>query len=494
MPFLLSVDVGTTSVKVALFDERGCLVVSSLVEYQLLTPQPEWVELQAQVYWNSTVAGIKEVLVRSGVRAGEIRAVGVTSQGETIIPVDLDGRPLRRAIVWLDNRASAEAERVASAFDLDSFYTVTGLPEVIPTWPACKLLWLREHEPEVFGHTHKVLMVEDYISYRLTDRFVTEPAVCTSTGYLDIRQGEWWLPMLDYVGMGVESFPELVSTGEAIGTLSDEAAQETGLAADTLVVTGGMDQIAGAVGAGNVVPGLIAEVTGTALVLLSTVEEPVYDPKKRLPLYRHALPGKYLLEPYCQTAGMAFRWYRDQFGSGKSYDDLVALAIEAPPGCDGLVMLPHLTGATSPRFNHSARGVFYGISLHHTQAHFVRAVLESVAFMLRENVELLHDMGVEAQSLISLGGGARSDQWLQIKADVMGIPVVPAACEETTALGVAILAAVALGIYPDIPVACRNMVRTRETIEPDPGVAAVYEAAYKRYLELYDALEDLFGR
>ena len=493
MPFLLSIDAGTTSVKVVLFDELGHVFSSSCQEYQLLTLQADWVELPAEVYWDSAVAGIRVVLARSGVPAEDIRAVGVTSQGETIIPVDRDGQPLRSAIVWLDNRASVEAEAIAAAFDLDSFYETTGLPEIIPSWPACKLIWLRENEPEIFQHLYNVLLVEDYVIHRLCGRFVTEPGVCTSAGYFDIRADAWWDPMLDFVGLNADRLPELVGTGEAVGTISVEASQATGLATDTLVVTGAMDQIAGAVGADNVVPGIITETTGTALVILSTVEEPTYDPEKRLPLYRHALPGKYLLEPYCQTAGMTFRWYRDQFGHGQSYDDLVAMAGTAPPGCDGLIMLPHLTGATSPQFNPLARGVFYGFGLHHTQAHFVRALLESVAYMLRENVELLEELGVEAGSLVSLGGGARSELWLQIKADVLGKPVVPAECEETTALGVAILSSVALGIYPDIYSACRHMVRKREVVEPDPRFVAAYDAAYRRYLRLYESLGDMFG-
>jgi len=254
-----------------------------------------------------------------------------------------------------------------------------------------------------------------------------------------------------------------------------------------------MDQIAGAVGAGNIAPGIVSETTGTALVLAATVNEPTYDPRKRLPCYCHALPGKYLLLPYCQTAGMAFRWFRDQFGRGQSYNQLTALAAEVPPGCEGLVMLPHLTGSTSPYFNPQAKGVFYGLTLQHTRAHFVRAILEAVAFMLRENVELLEELRMDVGELVSLGGGARSTLWLQIKADVTGLPLRTAECEEATSLGVAILTAVGVGLFPDVERACQQMVRMGARIEPNAAHCALYEAAYHRYLQLYTSLQALFG-
>ena len=350
MALLLSVDTGTTSVKVALFDAEGQMVASSGQEYDLLTPAKDWVELPAEVYWQSAVAGIGEVLARSGATPEEILAVGVTSQGETIIPVGRDGQPLHNAIVWLDNRARAEAQQVAESFDLDRFYEITGQPEIIPTWPACRVLWWRKQRPEVFAQAHKYLLVEDYILYRLSGRCVTEGSMCTSTGYFDIRTGTWWEEMLDFIGLKPDQLPELLRPGEVVGAVTAQASRETGLSTETAVVTGSMDQMAGVVGAGNIAPGIVTETTGTALVLAATIERPTYDPQKRLPCYCHALPGKYLLLPYCQTAGMAFRWLRDQFGQGQSYDQLTALAAGVPPGSDGLVVLPHLTGSTSPKF------------------------------------------------------------------------------------------------------------------------------------------------
>jgi xylulokinase len=498
MPFLLSIDAGTTSVKVALFDEAGRMVTRSLQEYELLVPTEDWVELSADTYWHGAVAGIREVLDHPGVAPQEILALAVTSQGETLVPLGEGGQPLCHAIVWLDNRAGAQARRVAAAFNPHRFYQATGLPDVIPTWPACKVLWLREQWPDLFTRIHKLLLVEDYLLYRLSGRYVTEGGVCTSTGYFDVRTGRWWDEMLAFIGLEPEQLPILVRSGDDVGSLTEDAAQETGLSPATRVVTGSMDQVAGAIGAGQargapVVPGIVSETTGTALVLAATVGQPVYDPHRRLPCYFHALPGQYLLLPYCQTAGMALRWFRDQFGQGQGYDALTALAARVGPGAEGLVMLPHLTGSTSPHFDPQARGVFYGITLQHTRAHFVRAVLESVAYMLRENVALLEELGVGVEELVSLGGAVRSPLWLQIKADVTGRPLRTLECEEATSLGAAMLAAVAMGLYPSVEMACQRMVRVKARIEPDLAHRDVYDAAYDRYLHLYSSLEPLFG-
>jgi xylulokinase len=300
--------------------------------------------------------------------------------------------------------------------------------------------------------------------------------------------------MLDFLDLKPEHLPGLVKPGQVVGTLTAEAARETGLSTTTAAVAGAMDQIAGAIGAGNIAPGIVSETTGTALVLAATVGRPLYDPQKRLPCYYHALPGSYLLLPYCQTAGMVFRWFRDQFGEGQSYEELTSIAAEVAPGSDGLIALPHLTGATSPRFNPRAKGVFYGITLQHTRPHFVRAILEAVALMLRENVELLQELGVSVRELISLGGGARSDLWLQIKADVTGIPLRTPDCEEATSLGVAVLAAVAVGLFPDVDTACQEMVRLGPQIEPSTDNSVAYEDAYNCYQALFDALQPVFDR
>ncbi|MGC8788212.1 MAG: FGGY-family carbohydrate kinase, partial [Anaerolineae bacterium] len=310
MPYFLAIDAGTTSTKVILFDGGGNPVATSIQEYRLSTPAPDWVELEAQQYWWACVEGIRQVLSKSSVHPQTIAALSVSSQGETIIAVDEQGMPLRPAIVWLDNRAKGQAQHLAENFDLDVFYRITGLPEVIPTWPACKILWLKDQEPAVFARAQKYLLLEDYLLYRFSGNYATEGSVSTTTGYFDIRSGQWWPEMLTFLGISAEALPVLYRSGEAIGYVTPEAARETGLSTRTQVVTGAMDQVAAAVGSGNIAPGRVTETTGTALVLAATVEQPTYDPQKRFPCYYHALPGRYLLLPYCQTAGMVLKWFR----------------------------------------------------------------------------------------------------------------------------------------------------------------------------------------
>jgi xylulokinase len=416
--------------------------------------------------------------------------------------VDETGVPLGPALVWLDNRADAEALELAGRFGDAQVYDVTGVPSVNPTWTASKILWWNRHEPELFSRTRRFLLVEDFILYRLSGRFVTNGGIqCTSMLY-DIRSHGWWDAMLDAVGIEPGRLPELVPPGSVVGNLSPTAAQELGLPANVRVIAGGMDQGAGAVGVGNVQSGAISESTGGALTVQASVDRHGLDSSRQTPVYIHSAPDRYLYCPVCPTGGMALTWFRDQFGGeevaraareGRSaYDLLTELAILAPAGSEGLTMLPHLMGAFSPEYDPKACGVFYGFTLHHGKPHFVRAVLESVAFMLRRNLELLAGAGAVASEIRSHGGGARSALWNQIKADVCGLPVVTLDGEDAAVRGDAMLAGVATGIFPDLAAASAAMVLVAAAYEPDPSTRAVYDAAYDRYRRLFEALQPIF--
>jgi xylulokinase len=492
MDHFLGVDAGTTAFKAALFDERGNERAVSTREYQLTHPGPDRVELEAETYWEACKSVIRAVLASWGGKPRQIRAISIASQGETLVPVDGEGRALRPAIVWLDNRAAAEAGAIASAFGAGNAFSVTGQPDVVPTWPAAKILWLRKHEPDVFARTRRYLLLEDYLIHRLSGRFVAEGSLLSSTLYFDIRSGGWWSDMLDFIGISPDRLPEIVPSGTVVGELTDEAAKETGLDKETRVVTGALDQAASTIGAGNVGFDAVTETTGSVLALCANVERPVFDPGRRIPCHYHAIPGAYFLLPWCQTAGMVYKWHRDQFHAGAGFEQMDEEASRVPPGSDGLVLLPHLAGAFTPESNPRARGVYFGISLQTTRAHFTRAILESVAFMLRRNLELLLGLGAAAGEIRSLGGGSRSPLWRRIKADVCQKPVVTMRTPETTSLGVAMLASVALGAHADIREAARKMSRPRERIEPDPAHAGAYARAFARYVRLYEAVEPLF--
>lgn len=504
MTLLLGLDVGTTSVKAGLFDAAGALLAIKGEEYRLEHPTPDRAELDAETYWAATVRAVRAALVaaRPAADPGDVVAIAVSSQGETVVAVDARGRPLAPALIWLDNRAAAEARELGERFGDELVHSRTGIPSVNPTWPATKLLWWRRHQPDVFRSAARFLLVEDLILHRLSGRFVTDGAVqCTSLLY-DIVRRDWWGEMLEAVGVEPARLPELVPPGSVVGSLTPEAAAALGLPPSVRVVTGGMDQCAGAVGVGNVDVGVISESTGGALTLQASIERPDGDPTRQTPVYEHSVPGRYLYCPVCQTGGMALTWFRDRFGaeetaraaaSGRSaYDLLTEQAAAVPPGAEGLTMLPHLMGAFSPEYDPEAKGVFYGFTLRHGKPHFVRAVLEAVAFMLRRNLELLASAGATAGEIRSHGGGARSALWNQIKADVCGLPVVTLDGEDAAVRGDAMLAGVATGAFADLAAAGTAMISMRDRYEPDPGVRAPYDEAYGRYMALFDALQPVF--
>jgi sugar (pentulose or hexulose) kinase len=502
IPVFLAIDAGTTSLKAAIFDAQGRMLALDRREYRLLTPAPNVVELDPDVYWQAMTGAVRSVFAQSRVAAQDIASLCISSQGETFIPVDARGVPQSRAIVWLDNRAGEEANLITRRFGPDEIFHHTGQPEVAPTWPACKMLWLRKHTPEVFNRTHKFLWLEDYLLHRLTGQFVTSAAQQTSSLLLDIQAQDWWPDMMVFVGITPGRLGKLMKPGEPVGVLRKQAAEELGLTGRTVAVTGSMDQAIAALGAGNIAPGLVVESTGGALGIVATLNAPLFDPQRRIPCYLHAIPDTYCLLPWGQTAGMALKWFRDQFfvleaesarqADRDPYDAMTAEAALVPAGSEGLVMLPHLEGAFCPEFNPNARGVFFGATLRHGRPHFIRAILESVAFMLKRNLDLVEGLGIPVETITSLGGGARSHLWLQIKADVLQKPVHTLLVDEAACLGAAILGAVAAGVYPTIASAVKQMVQHKEVLQPNPVHCQVYQQRYKDYVALYDSLTPMF--
>lgn len=497
MSFFIGLDIGTTSVKAAIFDAAGTCLGQAAHDYALATPAVDRVELDPELYWQAAQDVIRRTVSASGVAPEAIAAIGVSSQGETLITVDAAGQPIYPALVWLDNRARAEAAELAQRLE-PGVYARTGIPAVNPTWTACKIAWIRAHEPEIFKQARKFLLAQNFIVQRMTGEYATDGGVACSTLLLDIGGHAWWDQALEAVGISERQLPNLMQVGEVAGSLLPAAADLLGLPAGLPVVLAGMDQIAGAVGAGNIKPEVVSESTGGALTIQVTVDRPDIDADGQIPVYLHAIPGKYLFDPVCDTGGMTFKWFRDVFGAQEreraqrdgddAYELLTELAAQAGPGCDGLVMLPHLTGAFSPEYNPQARGVYYGFTLAHGKAHFTRAVLEAVAFMLRRNLELVLRTGVQIEELRSTGGGARSRLWRQIKADVCHLPVVALAYDDTALMGDAMLAAVATGHFETLDQAAAAMVAAGERLEPRGEHRTVYDQAYGSYLSLYEAL------
>ncbi len=502
MTHLLGVDLGTTSVKCVLFDQRGRVAASANKEYSLLMPRPDFVEVEPETYWNAFKACIAKILRESKIEPRQIRGIGVASQGESFAYLDKNGEPLGKAIVWLDNRSKDEANFIRDEFGVEEVFRVTGQNDVSSTWTATKILWLKRNEPSVFRKISKFLLLEDYLVYRLTGKFATEHSIVCSSLLFDLSRRRWWNEMLGYIGISENQLPHLYPPGAVVGNVTSEAASETGLSSNTLVSTGAYDQAANALGAGNIQSGVITETTGGSMAVAATVDKVVLDPRRRMPCHHHAVSGKYFLQPWCQTAGAVLKWYRDNFGQqetakaereGKDpYDLLMAQASKVPPGSDGLILLPHFMGASSPEFNPNAKGALLGLSLHHGQGHIVRAIVESVAYMLRRNVELLEELGVEVKEVRSTGGAARSRLWNQIKADVLQKTVLTVNTEETAALGAALLAGLASGTFSSLEKAVQSMVSVKERFSPVKVNQKIYDEQYGKYIKLYSSLEPLF--
>jgi sugar (pentulose or hexulose) kinase len=502
MDTILAFDLGTTALKCALHDLHGNVIAKASVEYELITPDADSVEMEVETYWSAFKSALGKVLKDSRVNPIHIRALGVSAQGETLILTDKNGKPLRSAIVWLDNRAQQEADSLAEKFGNRQAYEITGQVKLVPTWPASKILWIKKHEPRIFEKTEMFLLLEDYFLHRLTGEFVCEGSLVTSTCYWNFRTYTWWPEMLAELGITTSQLPECRESGEVVGRLSKNIADELGLAPETLVCTGALDQACGAIGVGNIQPGIFSENTGAALAICASVKQATLDPNNQMPCHYHGLPGLYMLHTFT-GGGIVLRWFRDEFAQmemsvGKTsgmdaYDLLGAEASKVPAGCEGLVMLPHLQGAMAPEANPTAKGVFYGFTLRHSRGHFTRAIMEAVCFIVRRNIEVIEGIGVPVAEIRSLGGGARSAIWKQIEADVTGRPVLTTKNEEAATLGAAILAGKAVGIYSSVPEAVGQMVQIKERFEPIKENLPLYDKAFKTYVDLYTALCPLFS-
>lgn len=500
---ILAVDLGTTAVKTTLIDTEGSIVAVATHEYDLSTLGPSFVEADPEDYWRAFSRGVQEVLRRSNTASTSIRAIGISAQGETLICADEHGQPLRPAIVWLDGRAEAEAEMLRSEFSDDLGYRMTGQTSFTPTWPASKILWLRGHEPSTFRKTRWFLLVEDYFIARLTGRFVCEGSLATSTMYWELSTGEWWPDMLRYLQIDETRLPRLVDPGSAVGPILQDVARDLGLDSDTIVCTGALDQAAGAIGVGNVTPGIFSANTGAALAICATVPSPFVDPDRLMPCHYHGVPKSYMAHTFT-TGGIVMRWFRDEFCGAEMaeasrtgsdpYDLIGKLAATVPAGSEGLVMLPHLQGAMAPESNPHARGVFFGLSLHHRKAHLARAIMEAIAYIVARNIETLEGLGIRVSEVRALGGGARSPVWNQIMADVSGRPVVTMLNPEAACLGAAILAGTAVGVFPSLREAVDRAVHIKERYLPTPDLLGVYERGFADYRALYDDLVPAFDR
>jgi len=498
MGYILTFDVGTTTIKTRLFDEQFLVLGYHNAEYQLATKPGGIVELEPDTYWTALCQGSRAIVAAFPQARNGIEVIAVTTQGETLIPVDARGVPLFNAVVWLDSRSTEEAAFLNRTFGTDRYYPATGLARVDEVAPVSKILNIRQKRPEVFSRAYKFLLLEDYLLYRLSGKMVTEKSLLSSTGYFHIMRDELYTEILDHACIAVDLIPEVLECAQPIGTILSAAAQDLGIAPGAKVVTGAMDQVAGAIGAGNVRSGIVTETTGTALVMGATMRVPDFSHPAKPTIYRHAQAGSFFVLTLSNTAGIILKWFKDEFCGleterhGDSvYTALDRMAASVTPGSDGLLVFPHFSGMLTPVPDADTKGIFYGVTLNTGKGHFLRAIMESVAYLLRENLEVFAQMGIDVHQIRSLGGGSRSGVWSQIKADVLGKEIVTLKDTESASIGAAMLGAVGAGWYPDLKsIPAPNP--PRESFMPAEGNRAVYEAGYRKYQRLYQCNMDLF--
>ena len=495
---IITVDVGTTAVKIAIFTEKLILRGFKVAEYKLQTPGAHIVELNPEVYWNSVVKCIRSLVKELSIQKENIAVITCTTQGETIIPVADNGRVLHNAVVWLDSRADKESKYISARFTAEEFYFKTGCPEISPIWPISKILWFKNNKKEIYEKAYKFLLLEDYLIYKLSGQFITNPSVSCSTGFFDIYKNDLWFDILEYCGISSDKIPVCKPCGSIVGNISLSAAKELDLQLNTKISTGAMDQVASALGSGNVFSGCLTETTGTALVTAATCLKPELKKLTPVTVYCHAEVGKYLLINVSQTAGIILKWFRDEFCKDLCHQQtenvfakMDQLASSAPIGSRGLYLFPHFTGMQIPVSDFKARGVFFGVGLDTGRECFIRAIMEGVGYMLRESVELLRILGVNPSFIYSLGGGAKSSVWNSIKANICNLPITTMCNDESTSVGAAILGGIACGIFGNIEEEI-SLLKEREKVYPIKSNVLQYEKGYMVYKQMYKNFKELF--
>ncbi len=490
MSHVLGLDVSTTATKAVILDGDGAVAAVASAEYPYETPRPLWSEQDPQLWWDATVRSVREALDAAGLRGDDVDAVGLTGQMHGLVALDAADRVLRPAILWNDQRTGAECDLIRELVGRERLIAVTG-NDALTGFTAPKILWVREHEPEVWAEIAHVLLPKDFVRLRLTGGRAVDRADGAGTILFDLAARDWSDEILDALGIDRAWLPETFEGPEVTGTVTEDAAAVTGLRAGTPVVAGGGDQAAAAVGVGSVEPGISSLSLGTSGVVFTTTPGPTVEPEGRLHAFCHSVPERWHLMGVMLSAAGSLRWYRDALAPGVGFDELVAEAAEAPAGCDGLLFLPYLTGERTPYPDPLARGAFVGLTVAHTRAHLTRAILEGVAFGLRDSLELVRGAGLAPSTEIrATGGGVQSDLWRRILADVLEARIVTTSTAEGAAQGAATLAAVGAGWHASVEDACHAFVRIGDPTEPsDPDA---YADAYARYRELYPALRPTF--
>lgn len=491
--YAIGCDVGSQSLKGILLDPAGRVAAVASASYDVEYPRAGWAEQDPRVWRRALADVVGDLLRTSSVDARAVAALGLASQVDGLVAVDERGEPLHPAIIWLDRRATEQTRRLRVTIADDEVRAITGLNDDA-SHVAAKALWLRDERPDVYERAAGLLLPGSALVAWLTGERLLDHANASSTMLYGLVERGWSARMQDVTGIDAGRLGEIRPASSVAGRLRPPAAEALGLTETTVVVTGTGDEHGATLGAGGIRPGIVVDITGTAEPVCVAAATPVVDPEGLVETHGHADPRVWLVENPGFVSGGSVSWFRAAIGAGASPAVLDAEAAVSAPGADGVTFLPTLSGATAPRWNDGARGVFAGLSLNHGRGHLFRALLEGCTFALRDIVERLDDLGLGGEELRVVGGGARSPLWLQMKADITGRNVRVLATGEATALGAAMLAGVGAGTFADLDEAVERLaVLEPGVIEPDRELTAAYDDAYRRYRSLFDAVEPTFG-
>ena len=483
MDALLGIDLGTTRCKAAVCSPDGALLGESTVGCPLIKPGPGIVEQDATLWWDLTQQVVRQAVDAAQMGSDFVRALSVSSQGISFVPVDERGEPLGNAINWLDTRATLQAESILSRFSEEELFRLSG-KRASPAYVLPKLLWLAANQPDVYRRAHKFLMAHDYLMFKLTGLFVTDHSMASGSLLHDITGLDWRSELTEAFGVAVEQLPEIRWAGTCLGHLKPEAAEALGVSDQVVVAVGGQDQKCAALGA-SIRSGAVTISLGTASAITCLTSRPLLDDQRRIPVFPFLVPGHWDLEGVVGTAAGALHWLRETFFPGQSYEELDTLARESPPGAMGVCFYPHLGGATSPHWRAGVRGAFLGLSLAAGSRDIVRSVLEGVAFQIRSNIEVIEALGMPVEEVILFGGGARSSLWPQLICNITGKPATCTSMVDVANWGACLLAGAAAGLFGkdllDRP-PCKGI---STHWEPQPEAAAKYAdiCAHYRLLE-----------
>ena len=490
MAYVIGCDVGTQSLKGVLVDPGGGAVAEAARAYDVSYPHPGWADQDPEAWMRAMAEVVAELLASSGVPADQIGTIGLASQVDGVVAVGADGRPLRPAILWLDRRAERQTAALGERMDEAEIFDLTGL-NLDSSHVAPKILWLREEEPQVYEDAQALLLPGSYVVHRLTGEAVVDYSNASSTMVYDVRERGWSDRMLEVTGIDRGLLGRVAAARDVAGTLTSAAAEELGLKPGTKVVVGCGDEHGACLGAGLVRPHIVCDITGTAEPIAVAADAPVFDETKLVETHAHADDRLWLIENPGFVSGGSVRWFSDNIAK-LSYEDMSPGAEAIPPGSEGLVFVPSLSGAMTPTWNGAARGVFFGISMKHDQHHFTRALFEGCTFGFRDVIEQFDALGIGGDEVRVVGGGAKSRLWLQMKADATGRVLKTLANPEATATGAAMLAGVAEGTFDSLDDAAGRVVEFGEEFEPQEQHRAAYDDSYATYRQLYFTLERAF--